>query len=150
MSKTIGLPTAGQCIAARVRKTSRRVTQIYDHHLEAFDLTITQFGVLASLRANPGVGVGGLADKLIMDATTLSRNLRPLERRGLVAAEADREDARVRKLKLTPAGRATLDRAAAGWSAAQRQIEEALGAAETRALTATLDIALERLAAQAE
>ena len=130
------------CTASRVRKASRRVTQIYDRHLEPFDLTITQFGIMAQLRHFSGIGIGALAEKMIMDATTLSRNLRPLERRDLVVCEADRDDGRARKLKLTASGRATLDRAMAGWSAAQRQIEQALGAAETRALNAALDRAL--------
>ena len=133
------------CIAARVRKASRRITQIYDRHLEPFDLTVTQFGIMAQIRALPGAGVGVLADRMIMDATTLSRNLRPLERRALVSVEADREDGRVRNLRLTPAGKALLERAMAGWSAAQRQVQDALGRDEAAALNATLDHALDRL-----
>lgn len=140
-------PGPSICTAARVRKASRRVSQIYDRHLAPYDLSVTQFGVLAQLKATPGVGVGALAAAMIMDATTLSRNLRPLDRRGLVVAEVDRDDARLRKLKLTPAGRATFDRAFVGWRAAQRQVEQALGGpAEAGALNAALDRALERLA----
>lgn len=140
-------PRPSLCTASRVRKASRRVSQIYDRHLAPYELTVTQFGVLAQLKATPGVGVGALAATMIMDATTLSRNLRPLERRGFVVAEVDRDDARLRKLKLTSSGRATLDRAFAGWRAAQKQVEQALGGpAETGALNATLDRALERLA----
>lgn len=123
------------------------MSQIYDRHLAPYDLSVTQFGVLAQLRTTSGVGVGALAATMIMDATTLSRNLRPLERRGLVVGEADPDDARLRKLKLTSTGKATLDRALAGWRAAQRQVEQALGGPdEMRALNATLDRALERLA----
>ena len=134
------------CTAARVRKASRRVSQIYDRELEAYDLTVTQFGLLVQLRAAPGAAIGALAESMVMDATTLSRNLRPLERRGLVTAEADKDDGRVRKLRLTPAGRATLERAMAGWRAAQDQIATALGVEETKALNAALDRALDRLA----
>lgn len=135
------------CTAARVRKASRRVTQIYDRNLAPFDLTIAQFGLLVQLRAAAGASVGELAERMIMDATTLSRNLRPLERRGLVAAEADRADGRVRKLKLTVAGRALAQRAAAGWRAAQTQVEQALGGPEEmRALNDALDSALHKLA----
>ena len=122
------------------------MSKIYDHHLAPFDLTVTQFGVLAQLLAAPGVGVGALAEKMIMDATTLSRNLRPLQRRELVVAKTDRKDGRVRKLELTPAGRTTLDHALVGWRAAQRQVEQALGAAEMKALGVALDHALDRLA----
>ncbi len=139
-------PPPDVCTAARVRKASRRVSQIYDRELEPYDLTVTQFGLLAQLRAAPGAAIGALAESMVMDATTLSRNLRPLERRGLVSAEADRDDGRVRKLKLTPQGRAALERAMAGWRAAQSQIAAALGADEMKALNAALDRALERLA----
>ncbi|HMN71648.1 MAG TPA: MarR family transcriptional regulator [Rhodoblastus sp.] len=133
------------CTAARVRKASRRVSQIYDRELAPYDLTVTQFGLLVQLRAAPGSAIGALAESMVMDATTLSRNLRPLERRGLVAAESDRDDGRVRKLKLTPQGRATLDRALAGWRAAQDHIAAALGVEDMKALNAALDRALDRL-----
>jgi len=138
--------TQTACTAARVRKASRRVSQIYDRELEPYDLTVTQFGLLAQLRAAPGAAVGALADSMVMDATTVSRNLRPLERRGLVVAEPDRDDGRVRKLKLTPAGRTAFERATAGWRAAQNRIAAALGAEEMIALNAALDRALVRLA----
>ena len=140
-----GSLTPTLCTASRVRKASRRVSQIYDRELAPYDLTVTQFGLLVQLRAVPGVAIGALADSMVMDATTVSRNLRPLERRGLVTAEADKDDGRVRKLKLTPQGRATLDRAVAGWRAAQDYIAGALGPDEMKALNAALDRALDRL-----
>ncbi|MFT4096583.1 MAG: MarR family winged helix-turn-helix transcriptional regulator [Rhodoblastus sp.] len=146
LAMTSGALTPSICTASRVRKASRRVSQIYDRELAPYDLTVTQFGLLVQLRAAPGASIGALADSMVMDATTLSRNLRPLERRQLVVAEADKEDGRVRKLKLTPQGRATLDRALNGWRAAQDTIAAALGADEMRALNAALDRALDRLA----
>lgn len=121
------------------------MSQIYDRELAPYDLTVTQFGLLAQLRAAPGASIGALAEAMVMDATTLSRNLRPLERRGLVIAEADKDDGRVRKLKLTPQGRTTLDRALNGWRAAQDHISAALGPGEMSALNAALDLALEKL-----
>lgn len=123
------------------------MTQIYDRHLAPFELTIAQFGLLVQLRAASGASVGELAERMIMDATTLSRNIRPLERRGLLAAEADKADGRVRKLKLTSSGRALVERASAGWRAAQKQVEQALGGPEhMRVLNEALDGALEKLA----
>ena len=146
MSGSPSAPAPNPCAASRVRRASRRISQIYDRHLEAYDVSITQFGILAQLRSHPGSGVSALADRMIMDATTLSRNLRPLERRGLVACEADRDDGRARKIRLTAAGRAVLERAMSGWSAAQRQIEHALGTDGVRRLNEVLDGALELLA----
>ncbi len=143
---TFGPVPSHVCTAARVRKASRRVSQIYDRELEPYGLTVTQFGLLAQLRAGPGVTIGALAERMVMDATTLSRNLRPLERRSLVLAESDRDDGRVRKLKLTAQGHAALDRALVGWRAAQDHIAAALGAKEMQALNTALDNALDRLA----
>ena len=130
----------------RMRRTARRVTQIYDRHLEPFGLTAAQFGLIAQLRDHTGISIGALAERLVMDATTLSRNLKPLERRGLVAFAPDARDRRARKLKLTEDGHAALKAAAGGWAAAQRQVEAQHGLAGAQALNATLDSALERLA----
>ncbi len=139
-------PAPAGCTAMRLRRTARRVTQIYERHLEPYGLTAAQFGLLAQLRAHAGVSIGALAELMFMDATTLSRNLRPLERRALVAFSRDARDRRARRLKLTDEGRALLKSAAAGWAAAQRQVEARLGVAGAHALNATLDAALERLA----
>jgi DNA-binding MarR family transcriptional regulator len=87
-----------------------------------------------------------LAEKLIMDPTTLTRNLRPLQQKGLVALAADPRDRRARRLHLTAAGRQAFEDAKPAWARAQRQIEQALGAAETPALNAALDRVLEKLA----
>jgi DNA-binding MarR family transcriptional regulator len=135
------------CTASRVRKAARLVSQIYDRHLERYDLTITQFGLLAYINTFDGIGIGDLAEKLIMDPTTVTRNLRPLQRRGLVALAADPNDRRARRLHLTADGRAAFTDAKPGWSNAQREIEAALGDDETTVLHATLDRALAKLSA---
>lgn len=129
----------------RLRRTARRVTQIYDHRLAPYGLTGAQFSLLAQLRAHPGLCIGALAERIFMDATTLSRNLAPLERRGLASFAPDARDRRARRLSLTEEGRALLKSATAGWSEAQRQVESLLGVAGAQALNATLDAALERL-----
>jgi DNA-binding MarR family transcriptional regulator len=130
----------------RLRKASRRVSQLYDRHLAPFGLTVTQYGVLGHLVAFDGISIGELADKLVMDPTTLTRNLRPLQRQGLVAVKPHRRDRRTRRLELTAGGRRAFARAKAGWTRAQRHIEEVFGEAETPRLNAVLDRVLERLA----
>lgn len=138
-------PRGSDCTCLRLRKAARRVTQIYDRHLEATGLTITQFSLLGHLRAYDGISMGALADKLIMDPTTLSRNLRPLARQGLVAIEPDPRDRRARRLRLTVEGRAAFAEARPAWGRAQQHIAQALGAEDARALHAGLDRMLERL-----
>lgn len=139
-------PAVSPCTCLRVRKLARRVSQIYDQALEDYDLTITQFGLLNQLRQQDGITIGALAERLVMDPTTLTRNLRPLERRGLMVSAPDPSDRRSRSLHLTEKGRATFREAHPGWQAAQAQVEQRLGAAETKALNAALDQLLERLA----
>jgi len=139
-AKTLG------CTCMRLRKAARRVTQIYDHSLEAAGMTVTQYSLLGHIARFDGIGIGALADKLIMDPTTLTRNLRPLERQGFVAMKADARDKRSRRLHLTAGGRAAFESAKPAWVRAQRRIEETLGGAEAAALNAALDRVLERLA----
>jgi DNA-binding MarR family transcriptional regulator len=130
----------------RLRKAARRVTQIYDRHLEAAGLTITQFGVLASLLTAGRMAIGPLAEQLLMDPTTLTRNLQPLQREGLVVIESDRRDRRVRWVSLSDAGRQALERARPAWREAQEHVRKLIGEEETAALHDTLDYVLERFA----
>jgi DNA-binding MarR family transcriptional regulator len=74
-----------------------------------------------------------------MDGTTLSRNLQPLEKAGLVRVGRDSADRRVRIALLTPAGRRLIQQALPLWKRAHRQVVEALGPAEARALRDRLD-----------
>jgi DNA-binding MarR family transcriptional regulator len=134
------------CTCMRLRKVSRRVSQIYDHSLEEAGMTVTQYGVLGHIARFDGIGIGALADKLSMDPTTLTRNLRPLERQGFVTMKADRHDKRSRCLHLTAGGRATFENAKPAWMRAQRHVETVLGGAETAALNAALDRVLVKLA----
>lgn len=134
------------CTCSRIRKAARRVTQIYDQFLEPTGLTITQFGLLAQLNRHDGITIGGLAEKMIMDPTTLTRNLRPIERDGLVRQVADPQDRRARQLHLTARGRAAFEKARPAWAKAQRHVETTLGEAETEVLNTVLDRSLARLA----
>jgi DNA-binding MarR family transcriptional regulator len=139
-------PRLSACTCIGLRKATRRVSQIYDHCLQSHGLTITQFGLLANLRSLGGISIGALAEKLIMDPTTLTRTLRPLERQGYVELAADPRDRRSRRLQLTDKGLAAFLAARPAWAEAQRQIDEAIGASEAEALRASLDHMLERLA----
>jgi len=133
------------CSALRFRKAARRVTQIYDQLLEPYGLTITQYGLLGYLRHFDGISVGALAEKLVMDPTTLTRNLRPLEREGYVRLTRDDKDRRSRKLCLTDAGRKKHLAARPGWQAAQDKIAAVLGPNDGSLLASTIDRMIEEL-----
>lgn len=124
--------TSSSCTCLRLRKASRRVTQIYDHALDAYGLTVTQYGLLGHLKRLDGIALGALADILVMDATTLTRTLKPMQTAGWIASRADADDARARHLHITPKGLTIYKTARPAWDAAQRRIAEALGAQETQ------------------
>ncbi len=138
-------PSTSGCTCLRFRKAARRVSQIYDQHLEPFGLTITQYGLLAHVRTHDGIGIGALAVKLVMDPTTLTRNLRPLVKRGFVVMAPNPQDRRNRNLHLTDAGRAEYLAARTGWEAAQKQIASVLGDDDGPLLAAAIDRMLDKL-----
>ena len=145
MDDTVAMTEIAGCTCLRLRKAARRATQIYDRHLEPSGLTITQFGVLAHLYGRDGVTIGTLADMLVMDPTTLTRNLRPLIGRDLVALRPGDDDRRTRVARLTAAGRRALTEAVPFWQQAQQQVTRLLGSGIAAALNGTLDESLERL-----
>jgi DNA-binding MarR family transcriptional regulator len=145
MSTLAPAKSAG-CTCLRLRKASRRVSQIYDRALEPCGLTVTQYGLLGHVAALDGIGIGALADRMVMDPTTLTRNLKPLLKQALIVLLPDRRDRRARRLHLTGDGRRTLARAKPAWKRAQFHLEQVLGERDAPALNAVLDRVLARLA----
>lgn len=135
------------CTCKHLRMATRRLSQIYDRHLEPVGVTINQYSLLANLMAHDGIGLGAFAEKLVMDPTTLSRNLRPLQRERLVVLAPDPNDKRSRVLHLTDKGRAAFAKARPAWVKAQSQIEAAFGRSDTAALHTTLQRLLQTLPA---
>jgi len=115
-----------RCACFNLRRVTRAVTQVYDEYLRPTGLRVTQFTVLVALRNLHQSTVNQLADKLVVDRTTLTRNLRPLEDAGLVRTRPG-EDRRVREIFLTNAGEEKLQEALPLWREAQSQMRRALG-----------------------
>jgi DNA-binding MarR family transcriptional regulator len=118
-------PTECHCLA--VRQAARRVTQFYDRFMAPFGLRSTQFSILSMLRRAGPLSINALAAELVMDRTTLGRNIRPLQRGGLVTAVVGSRDRRSRQLQLTARGRARIAQARKGWTKAQADFEAAFG-----------------------
>jgi DNA-binding MarR family transcriptional regulator len=133
------------CTCLRLRKATRRITQLYDAFLAPSGLTAAQFGLLATVNARDGLSIGELADRMVMDPTTLTRNLRPLQKRGLVRIVAASDDRRRRSVAATARGRAAFQKAVPMWQAAQERLEAVLGATEIQRLNAALDESLATL-----
>jgi DNA-binding MarR family transcriptional regulator len=117
------------------------VTQFYDRCLAPSGLRTSQFTILAKLRRDGPLTINALADDMVMDRTTLGRNVLPLQRDGLISIEASAADRRAKTLALTKAGEQRLRAAAKLWFAAQAQFDAAFGAkraADLRALMAAV------------
>jgi DNA-binding MarR family transcriptional regulator len=110
----------------RVRRAARVVGNYYDVHLKSAGLKGTQFTLLNAIYLNPSITITQLADLLLLNRTTLNRNLKPLERQGLVRTSPGK-DQRTRVLKLTHEGKSILQRALPLWLEAQSGVVETLG-----------------------
>ena len=102
--------TAATCACSNLRKAARSITQLYEEALRPLGIRATQFPILMATHGLRAVSVTDLADNLVIDRTTLTRNLAALERQGLVRI-APGEDRRTRLAELTAAGHAVLARA---------------------------------------
>ncbi|HEY4547844.1 MAG TPA: MarR family transcriptional regulator, partial [Pedomonas sp.] len=88
--------TLDDCSCLRLRKLARRVTQIYDHALAPSGLSTNQFSLLAHVWFLKNATVSQLGDQLVMDPSTVTRNLRPLVEKGWVRMEVSGSDRRQR------------------------------------------------------
>jgi DNA-binding MarR family transcriptional regulator len=126
------------CLCLHVQRAARGLARRFDEALRPLDLTHGQFSLMTSLNRPEPPTLGSVAALLAMDRTTLTANLKPLERRGLVKVTVDRADRRSRRLALTAAGRALLGRAASIWTETHGETERLLTAPGPDALRAGL------------
>jgi len=127
-----------ECNCLAVRQAARHVTQFYDQFLAPSGLRTTQFSILAKLRRKGPMTINALAADLVMDRTTLGRNIRPLERDGLIAIEPAASDRRSKELHLTREGDRRFQAARKGWAGAQARFESVFGRKRASDLRAIL------------
>jgi DNA-binding MarR family transcriptional regulator len=113
------------CTSFNLRKAARVVTHQYDDILKSSGLRSTQFSLLTVLSKSGAETISNLAHKLVMDRTTLTRNLKPLQSQGWVQ-RVPGEDRRTRAWSITSSGRKVLAEALPLWQKAQRQTIEQL------------------------
>ena len=104
------------CLCLHVQRAARALARRFDDALRPVGLTNGQFSLLMSLNRPEPAGMGGVANLLAMDRTTLTAALKPLLRRGLLIVEPDPKDRRGRVLSLTDSGRAVLAKAVPIWT----------------------------------
>src|SRR6201987_5102476 len=116
------------CNCFMVRSAARHVTQLYDQFLAPVELHVTQFSILAKLKRLGSMTINALAKEMVMDRTTLGRNVLPLERDGLIKIEVSASDGRAKELHLTKAGEKRLLAGREAWTQAQARFEDRFGA----------------------
>ncbi|MFC3205665.1 MarR family winged helix-turn-helix transcriptional regulator [Aquamicrobium soli] len=114
------------CLCLHTQRAARALARRFDVALKPVGITSGQFSLLMSLNRPQPPNLGSVATLLAMDRTTLTANLKPLERRGLVETTADPGDRRARLLRLTAAGRAVLSEATPIWKQVHAEIEATL------------------------
>jgi DNA-binding MarR family transcriptional regulator len=122
----LDLSGTGYCASFNFRRTARAVTQLYDRALQESGLRSTQFAILVGIAKNQPVSIGAIAEVLIIDRTTLTRNLLLLKKDGLIAI-SERSTMRQRFLKITPQGESALARSLPLWRKAQREFVSRIG-----------------------
>ena len=116
------------CTVFNLRKASRVITQLYEEIMRPSGTLPTQFTLLAVTRGMGPVTISKMAKVLVMDRTTLTRNLKPLEREGLIIVVCVKDDQRSREVSLTSKGLKKLEQALPYWKEAQSKAVKVLGA----------------------
>ncbi len=132
------------CTNFKLRQLVRRVSQHYDQELAKAGLKTTQFSLLSHVLKLGPLRPGELAQAMTMDASTLTRNLKPMLAAGWVAQQAG-DDGRSRSIRITAAGRDKRAEAQRHWKVAQDGLNQALGIDRVLALHELLDTSLEQL-----
>src|SRR5579883_3327096 len=136
--REITLRVRDTCLCLHLQRAARATARHFDEAFRPVGLTNGQFSLLMSLNRPEPPSIGEVAALLAMDRTTLTANLKPLARRGLMKVTVDAGDKRSRRLALTPAGRALLVTALPLWQEAQEATERTIARSSPERLRAAL------------
>jgi DNA-binding MarR family transcriptional regulator len=134
----VTLEVRDSCLCLHIQRAARALARHYDEAFRPLNLTSGQFSLMMSLNRPAPPTMGEVAAVLAVDRTTLTANLKPLQRRGLVTVTVDPADRRSRRMALTAAGRSLLAAAYPLWKQAQAESERHLTRAEAERLRADL------------
>jgi DNA-binding MarR family transcriptional regulator len=138
MAGELDMTAMENCVCFNLRWVTRAVTQHFDVELRRHGVRPTQTPILGALAARSGLGMAELSDWLGMERTTLVRNLRPLQRDGLVRVSGGGRGAKV-ELAITEKGRKALTKSAPAWRSAQAKVVAVLGKSRWSAILNDLE-----------
>jgi len=127
-----------RCLCLHIQRAARTIARRFDEALRPFGLTNGQFSLLMALNRPKPPRIGDMASLLAMDRTTLTANMKPLDRRGLIDIVVDPDDNRSRRLRLTDAGRDLLVAAVPVWRDTHARIDDMLPASDPDRLRSDL------------
>jgi DNA-binding MarR family transcriptional regulator len=131
-------PSFQDCNCLAIRQAARHVTQFYDQLFAPVGLRATQYAILSRLKRGGPMTINGLAAALVMDRTTLGRNILPLQRDGLIEVVSSPADRRRRELRLTAKGTEKQRQGSECWAVAQERFDEVFGSDRAAALRGLL------------
>ena len=140
MAKELDMSAMENCVCFNLRWVTRAVTQFYDSEMRRHGIRPTQGSILASLQAKASWNMADLSDWLGMERTTLVRNLRPLQRDGLVQISGGGRG-RLVELGITAKGRKQIEKLAPAWRSAQSAAVKTLGEKRWSAILSDLETA---------
>lgn len=144
VSKELDMSAAENCVCFNLRRVTRAVTQFYDAEMRRHGIRPTQGSILASLMNKDRWNMAELTDWLGMERTTLVRNLRPLQRDGLVQINGGGRGNLV-ELSITSKGRKQFEKLTPAWKAAQCAVVKTLGEKRWSAILSDLETAVSAL-----
>jgi len=133
------LPGLTLCNNAMLRRATRKLGQFYDDVLAPSGLKATQQGLLYQIHIGDEPAMGAIAAALVMDLSALGHTLKPLIRDGFLETFADKDDRRIKRVRLTPLGRRKLEEVMKLWRIAQQRFEDMVGKDQAASLRAALD-----------
>jgi DNA-binding MarR family transcriptional regulator len=138
MSQELDFSVRKNCVCFNLRRVTRVVTQFFDAEMRRHGIRSTQGTILAVLHTTGPSNMAEVSEILGMERTTLLRNLRPLQRDGLVTVEGGGQGGYV-ELSLTTKGRKQIEKLTPAWETAQRTAVQVLGEKRWSALLADLE-----------
>ncbi|HBS60097.1 MAG TPA: MarR family transcriptional regulator [Firmicutes bacterium] len=116
-----------RCACGNIRKTARIITQFYDQYIQPTGLRSSQCSLLFNISLHGNASISELGTLLLMDQTTVTRNIEILRKQKYITVEKEENDARVKLISITKSGRDKLAEAVPLWAQAQLEIEKGLG-----------------------
>lgn len=128
------------CLCAILRKATRVITKRYDEFFYPLGLKITQYSMLMNIARNRGITTTELAKVMLMDQTTVTRNLQLLEKKGYILFLEEGKDLRSKQIQISQKGQKMIEQAKPLWEKAQREIKDELGNQGYDAIISSLNL----------